>query len=172
MTNLVSETPEQIDQLIRKGYSNKILEKIQSVLSSKEISGETRLDYQLLKCRVLARLNRHIPALNLLEEIKKEIFESGNDVQKLDYYIWKAHNYEVIGKAKEGLAILEEAEQFLQKFTIIDSFEMFQRKIDLFIQRAIIITLSKRYLDHYLPDSFNEIIDSFNRKIKVYYTQM
>jgi len=167
MTDFVSETPEQIDQLIRKGYSIHLLEKIQSVLSSKEISRETRLVYQLFKCRVLTKLNHHIPALDLLEEIKKEIFKIGNDVQKLDYYICKAENFEIIGKAKEGLDILEEAEQILQKSTVKDSFEMFQRKIDLFIQRARIITLSKRYFDFYQPESYSQIIDSFDECINL-----
>jgi len=167
MTDFVSETPEQIDQLIRKGYSIHLLEKIQSVLSSKEISRETKLNYQLFKCRILTKLNYHIMAINLLEEINNELFEIGNDVQQLDYFICKAENFEVIGKAKEGLDILEEAEQILQKSTIIDSFEMFQRKIDLFIQRALIITLSKRYFEFYLPENFDEIIDSFDECINL-----
>ncbi|MCG3221742.1 MAG: tetratricopeptide repeat protein, partial [Candidatus Heimdallarchaeota archaeon] len=165
MTDLVSETPEQIDQLIRKGYSIHLLEKIQSVLSSKEISRETKLDYQLLKCRVLTKLDHHIQSLNLLEEINNEIFESGNDVQQLDYYICKAESLEILGKAKEGLDILEVAEQILQKSTIIDSHEMFQRKIDLLIQRARIITISKRYFEFYLPESFDQILDSFDECI-------
>jgi tetratricopeptide (TPR) repeat protein len=167
MTDFVSETPEQIDQLIRKGYSNKILEKIQSVLSSKEISGETRLDYQLLKCRVLTKLNQHIPALNLLEEINKETFKSGNDIQQLDYHICKSENFEITGKVKEGLEILVEAEKILEKSKSIESFEIFQRKIDLLIQRARTITISKRYFDYYQPESFDQIVDSFDECINL-----
>jgi tetratricopeptide (TPR) repeat protein len=167
MKEFVSETPEQIDQLIRKGYSNQLLEKVQSVLSSKEISGETRLDYQLLECRILAKLNHNIDSLRLLEEIDNEIFESGNNVQQLDYYICKAENLEILSKAKEGLDILEEAEQILQKSTIIDSYKMFQRKIDLLIQRARIITISMRYFDYYLPENFDQIIDSFDECINL-----
>lgn len=167
MTDFVSETPEQIEQLIRKGHSIHLLEKIQSVLSSNATSRETRIVYQLLKCRVLTKLNHHIQALNLLEEINNEIFEIGNDVQQLDYYICKAENFEILGKAKEGLDILEEAEQILQKSKIIDSHEMFTRKIDLLIQRVRIITISKRYFEFYLPESFDQIIDSFDECINL-----
>ncbi len=167
MPDLVSETPEQIDQLIRKGYSIHLLEKIQSVLSSKKISRETKLDYQIFKCRILTKLNYHIMALNLLEEINNELFESGNDVQQLDYYICKAESFEIMGKAKEGLEILAEAEQILQKSTDIDSYKMFQRKIDLLIQRARIVTISKRYFDYYQPENYSQIVDSFDECINL-----
>jgi tetratricopeptide (TPR) repeat protein len=165
MTDLVSDTPDQIDQLIKKGHSIHILEKIQSVISAKETSSETRLVYQLLKCRALSSINRHVEALDLLDEIKDEIFSIGSDVQQLDYYICKAYNFEVLSKAKEALDLLEEAEQILQKSPIKDTNEMLQRKIDLFIQRMIIITATKRYFEFYHPEGFDEIIESFDQCI-------
>ncbi len=167
MTNSVSETPEQIEQLIKKGHSIHLLEKIHTVLSSESTSRETRLVYQLLKCQVLTKLHRHIQALNLLEEIKEEIFTIGSDVQKLDYYICKAGNFEILREAKEGLAILDEAEQILRKSKIIDSYKIFTRKIDLFIQRARILIVTKRYFDHYSPENFNQIVDSLDEYINL-----
>ncbi|MHA1816835.1 MAG: hypothetical protein ACTSX1_12565, partial [Candidatus Heimdallarchaeaceae archaeon] len=167
MTDFVSETPEQIDQLIRKGHSIQLLQKVRDILNSKDISRETKLDYQLLECRILTKLNYHIQALSLLEEINKEIFKSGDDVQQLDYHICKAESFEIMGKAKEGLEILAEAEQILLKSKIIDSHKLFQRKIDLLIQRARIITLSKRYFDYYQPESYSQIVDSFDECINL-----
>ena len=164
MTHLVSDTPEQIEQLIRKGHSIHLLEKIQSVISSKKTSRETKLVYQLLKCKALTLIN-HIEALKLLEEIENEIFETGKDVQQLDYYICKAENLDGLGKAKEGLDLLEEAEKFLQKSTVLDSTILFQRKIDLLILRAKILTYKKRHFEFYPPKSIDEIIDSFDECI-------
>ncbi len=167
MTDFVSETPEQIDQLIRKGHSKILLDKIESVLSSESISREKRLIHQILKCRILTKLNQHIHALNLLDEINNEIFEIGNDVQQLDYYICKAENFEVLSKAKEGLEILEKAEKILQKSKDKDSHILFQKKIDLLIQKLRIITVTKRYFEFCPPESFDEIIDSFDECINL-----
>ncbi len=167
MTDFVSETPEQIDQLIRKGHSKILLDKIESVLSSESISREKRLIHQILKCRILTKLNQHIHALNLLDEINNEIFEIGNDVHQLENYICKAENFEVLSKAKEGLEILEKAEKILQKSKDKNSHILFQKKIDLLIQRLRIITITKRYFEFYPPESFDEIIDSFDKCINL-----
>ncbi|MHA2255779.1 MAG: hypothetical protein ACXAAM_06895, partial [Candidatus Heimdallarchaeaceae archaeon] len=167
MKNLVAETPEQIDQLIKKGFSIYLLDKIQAVISSQEISSERKLVYQLLKCQALTSINLHDQALELLNEIRNEVFEKGNDVQKLDCLIFKADNFEVLSRLNESLALLEEAEQILQKSQINDTKEMQKRKVNLLIQRIKTITATKRYFEYYDPKSFDKIVKLFDQCINL-----
>ncbi|MFW9852959.1 MAG: tetratricopeptide repeat protein [Candidatus Thorarchaeota archaeon] len=164
MTDFNTDTPEQIEQLIKKGYSIQVMEKIQSVISSKAITRETKIIYQLVKCNALYYIN-YFDALKLLEEIEKEIFEIGKEEHQIDYYIYKARNLDGIGKAKEGLEFLEQAEKILQKSSNLNTQIIMQKRIDLLLERLILTTWKKRYFDFYLPKNFEEILDSFDECI-------
>ena len=60
-----------------------------------------------------------------------DCYKKGNDLHKLDYFIYKAENFEILGRAKEGIKVLEEGEKILQDIIHKENFSIFQRKIDL-----------------------------------------
>ena len=167
MVNSYSNTPEQITQLIKKGHSFSLLENIQSVLSDKKTTKEVQLVYQLLKCKALTKLSHHNEALNLLEEIKKELFEIGNEIQQIDYYICQAENLEGLGRVKEGLELLDKAEEIDLNSSTLDSETLLRIKIDLLFERTRILTIKRRYFEFYLPNNFNELIDAFDECINL-----
>ena len=65
MSDFAQKTPQELELLINSGESNNALEKINTILNSKTLAKNTRLDYLILKVKVLTRSG----STTLLEQV-------------------------------------------------------------------------------------------------------
>jgi tetratricopeptide (TPR) repeat protein len=122
MNNPDSDSPEQLEIMIEKGYGLDILPKLEKILSSKKLSSENVLTYVLLKCRALMLLSRYYDAAGFLDEYWQEFQELGTIKQKLDLLIFKAEILGVFGKGEECIILIDEAERILKTLKDDESF--------------------------------------------------
>ena len=140
MSDFVQETQQDLEKLIHSGESDNALEKINSILNSKTLAKEKRMDYLILKVKALTRSDQYFHAMNLLNEIEKDILKLGNDFHQIDFYQYKAENLFVFGKATSAMEILESAENIIEGISKDDSIIVIHKKIDLLVLKSELIS--------------------------------
>ncbi len=147
MSSSRTETPSQLEELILKGQGRLALESINSVLSSRMISKEVKVIYNLLKCKALVKTDQYFQAISLLDEISSEITITGSPLQKLDYLCISSENLLYMGNANEGLRIIKEAEEFFEDIVDKDSTEVTIKRVNLLIIKTQLQKLLFGFID-------------------------
>ena len=140
MSDFAQKTPQELELLINSGESNNALEKINTILNSKTLAKNTRLDYLILKVKALTRSDQYFHAMNLLDEIEKDILQLGNDLHQIDFYQHKAENLFIFGKATSAMEVLENAENSIEDLSKNDKASLVHKKIDLLILKSKLIS--------------------------------
>ncbi|NPD89579.1 MAG: tetratricopeptide repeat protein [Asgard group archaeon] len=139
MKNSKTESPYELEELLNKGESLLVLERIKNVLTSTNLSKQLGFTYQILKCRALTYLSQHHHAIGILEEIWEDVFEFGTEIHKLDLLYLKTSNIRFLGKHKEAFKLNEDANEIIDKIKTDLYSDIAQREVLILLQKALII---------------------------------
>jgi tetratricopeptide (TPR) repeat protein len=139
MNNSISKTPPELEELMNRGESLKILNYIEDIINTSNLSKELEFTYLILKCRALTNLSQHHHAIGILEEIWEDVLMNGTENQKIDILYLKARNFRFHGKFKEAVILNENAEQIIDRKKSEISSELMNKKILILLQKANLI---------------------------------